>query len=162
MAGGSGRSIKVEALNERRVEAVKLRLAGVPLAQAAERSGLSQPTVIAAIKAYREGGWAAVPVAPRGRGVKKGSAPAYATSSNIKHFRPPATRELPPETVEPTAVPRALTHLQRLEAESIHIMREVVAESDQPGDALLDRQGQLGDAASGAEGVLPRARRRSR
>ena len=43
-----------------------------------------------------------------------------------------------------------LTHLQRLEAESIHIMREVVAECEQPGDALLDRQGQLGDAAPGA------------
>jgi sulfate adenylyltransferase subunit 2 len=28
--------------------------------------------------------------------------------------------------------PIALTHLQRLEAESIHIMREVVAESDNP------------------------------
>ena len=34
-----------------------------------------------------------------------------------------------------------LTHLQRLEAESIHIMREVVAECEQPGDALFDRQG---------------------
>ena len=48
-----------------------------------------------------------------------------------------------------------LTHLQRLEAESIHIMREVVAEFEQAGDALLDRQGQRGDAAPGAEGVLP-------
>jgi 3'-phosphoadenosine 5'-phosphosulfate sulfotransferase (PAPS reductase)/FAD synthetase len=28
-----------------------------------------------------------------------------------------------------------------LEAESIHIMREVVAECRQPGDALFDRQG---------------------
>ena len=32
-----------------------------------------------------------------------------------------------------------LTHLERLEAESIHIMREVVAERE-PGDAVLDRQ----------------------
>ena len=31
-----------------------------------------------------------------------------------------------------TEVPPALTHLQRLEAESIHIMREVVAEADNP------------------------------
>ena len=31
--------------------------------------------------------------------------------------------------------------LQRLEAESIHIMREVVAEFEQPGDALFHRQG---------------------
>jgi len=29
-------------------------------------------------------------------------------------------------------VPPALTHLQRLEAESMHIMREVVAEADNP------------------------------
>jgi len=32
----------------------------------------------------------------------------------------------------PLLSPKALTHLQRLEAESIHIMREVVAESDNP------------------------------
>ena len=48
-----------------------------------------------------------------------------------------------------------LTHLQRLEAEAIQIMREAVSESEQPGDALLDRQGQLGHAAPGDEGVLP-------
>ena len=30
------------------------------------------------------------------------------------------------------ADPARLTHLQRLEAESIHIMREVVAEADNP------------------------------
>ena len=57
---------------------------------------------------------------------------------------------------------RTLTHLQRLEAESIHIMREVVAECEQAGDALLDRQGQRGDAAPGAQGLLSRASRRSR
>jgi sulfate adenylyltransferase subunit 2 len=33
---------------------------------------------------------------------------------------------------KPLLSPKALTHLQRLEAESIHIMREVVAESDNP------------------------------
>ena len=48
-----------------------------------------------------------------------------------------------------------LTHLQRLEAEAIHIMREAVSESEQPGDAVLDRQGQLGHAAPGDEGLLP-------
>src|SRR3712207_556998 len=30
------------------------------------------------------------------------------------------------------SVPRKLTHLERLEAESIHIMREVVAETERP------------------------------
>ncbi len=37
--------------------------------------------------------------------------------------------------------PATLTHLQRLEAESIHIMREVVAESEQPVMLYSDRQG---------------------
>ena len=59
-------------------------------------------------------------------------------------------------------MPGNLTHLERLEAESIHIMREVVAEAEQPGDALFGRQGQRGDAAPGAQGVLSRRRRRSR
>src|SRR5258706_11119212 len=38
------------------------------------------------------------------------------------------------DTSSPPTKPRAagLTHLQRLEAESIHIMREVVAEADKP------------------------------
>ena len=56
----------------------------------------------------------------------------------------------------------SLTHLQRLEAESIHIMREVVAECRQAGDAVFHRQGQRGDAAPGAQGVLSGARRRFR
>ena len=34
-------------------------------------------------------------------------------------------------------------------------MREAVSESEQPGDALLDRQGQLGHAAPGDEGLPP-------
>ena len=36
------------------------------------------------------------------------------------------------ETPPPRVSPATLTHLQRLEAESIHIMREVVAECDRP------------------------------
>src|SRR5947209_1063780 len=36
------------------------------------------------------------------------------------------------ETPEPMKLERVLTHLQRLEAESIHIMREVVAEAENP------------------------------
>ncbi|MGC4087435.1 MAG: sulfate adenylyltransferase subunit CysD [Polyangiaceae bacterium] len=45
------------------------------------------------------------------------------------------------------AVDLRLTHLRQLEAESIHILREVVAEFDNAGDALLDRQGLGGDGA---------------
>jgi transposase len=56
-----------ESLNERRMEAVKLRLDGFTVALVSQQTGLSAPTVSAAWKAFREGGWAAVPVRPRGR-----------------------------------------------------------------------------------------------
>lgn len=56
-----------EKLNERRVLAVKLRLDGLTVALVSQRTGLSAPTVSAAWKAFREGGWAAVPVRTRGR-----------------------------------------------------------------------------------------------
>ena len=55
----------------------------------------------------------------------------------------------------PAAAPE-LDHLRALEAESIHILREVVAEFERPGDAVLDRQGLVGAAAAGAEGVSSR------
>jgi sulfate adenylyltransferase subunit 2 len=112
----NGRNIKVEELNERRLTAVRLRLSGVPLAEAASRSGLSRPTVIDAVKAYREGGWTAVPVRPRGR--------AKHNESNIKHFFDEPTRSY--------ARLGSASHLQNLESESIHIMREVVAEASNP------------------------------
>jgi sulfate adenylyltransferase subunit 2 len=50
----------------------------------------------------------------------------------------PRSRAAPPVSPQPSlpdhtdATPMNLTHLQRLEAESIHIMREVVAEADNP------------------------------
>jgi bifunctional enzyme CysN/CysC len=66
----TGRQITVAALNQRRRKAVELRLAGTPVAKTAQRTGLSEPTVIAALQAYRSGGWSAVPVGPRGRGVR--------------------------------------------------------------------------------------------
>ena len=53
---------------------------------------------------------------------------------------------------------RPLTHLDRLEAESIHILRETVAEADAAGDALFDRQGFSAVMLHLAqEGVLPGA-----
>lgn len=54
-------------LNERRLEAVRLRLDGHTVAEVSRRTGLSAPTVSAAWKAFREGGWGAVPVRQRGR-----------------------------------------------------------------------------------------------
>jgi sulfate adenylyltransferase subunit 2 len=123
----NGRNIKVQALNERRLGAVKLRLSGISVAETARRTGLSQPTVIGALKAYRERGWGAVPVGPRGRGVRKeGPAPRHEPlEQNIKHLAvaPPGAS---------FAKLASLTHLQRLESESIHIMREVVAEAAKP------------------------------
>jgi len=116
-----GRNVKVEELNERRIEAVRLRLKGVSVEETANRTSLSKPTVTAALKAYRDGGWPAVPVAPRGRGIKRREDPAG--EKNIKHLSEgsPAYSRLAP-----------LTHLQQLEAETIHIMREVVAEAANP------------------------------
>jgi len=53
--------------NARRKRAVELRVAGRSLADIRRETGLSAPTVIAAHKAYLDGGWAAVPVEGRGR-----------------------------------------------------------------------------------------------
>jgi len=129
-----GRNIKVEALNKRRRRAVKLRLAGASLAEAAARAGLSQPTVISAVKQYRSGGWPAVPVAPRGRGIRKPSArPAPGMAPpDIRKYSAPAPRRDPAPAPAPFARLATLGHLQRLEAESIHILREVVAETARP------------------------------
>jgi 3'-phosphoadenosine 5'-phosphosulfate sulfotransferase (PAPS reductase)/FAD synthetase len=49
-----------------------------------------------------------------------------------------------------------LTHLKQLEAESIHIIREVAAEFEQPGDALFHRQGLAVMLHLAMQGVLPR------
>ncbi len=132
-----GRSIQVGALNERRIGAVKLRLSGLSVVETAWRTGLSPPTVIRAFKAYQSGGWGAVPVGPRGRGVNKvtmnpgiglslgGIKAAEAVNESVSD----ATASTPLASV--AGLP-ASTHLRRLEAESIHIMREVVAESENP------------------------------
>src|SRR6266568_2922445 len=134
-----GRNISVEDLNERRLNAVRLRLSGLSTAETALRSGLSQTTVIAAVKAYQNGGWSAVPVAARGRGVKKvvPSVRGVAGDFNIKHFISDQTAVVATAArTAPIAPPHtklaSVTHLRRLEAESIHIMREVVAEAANP------------------------------
>lgn len=68
----STKHLSPELLNERRLEAVRLRLDGHTVAETATRAGLSAPTVSAAWKAFREGGWTAVPVRPRGRKTGQG------------------------------------------------------------------------------------------
>ncbi len=117
-------SQSVEELNQLRRQAVELRLAGTTVKDTAARTGLSAPTITAATKAYRQGGWDAVPVGPRGR--PKGSTNTTAPAPAIAASQPL------PEIPELTIDPARRTHLERLEAESLHIMREVVAEADKP------------------------------
>jgi transposase len=61
------RTLSVEALNERRRRAVKMRLQGVSLKETAAQCEMSRTTVIAAVKAYEAGGWSAVDIARPGR-----------------------------------------------------------------------------------------------
>ena len=61
------RTLSVDALNERRRRAVKLRLEGVSLKDTAAQCEMSRTTVIAALKAYEVGGWKAVDIARPGR-----------------------------------------------------------------------------------------------
>lgn len=61
------KDLSPETINNRRLEAVRLRLDGLTVAEVAARTGLSAPTVSSAWKAFREGGWEAVPVRQRGR-----------------------------------------------------------------------------------------------
>jgi len=133
----------IDELNAARRQAVERRLDGETVKATAAATGLSAPTVTAALKAYREGGWEAVPVGPRGRprGAANASSapdtagtdvpiqPAAEAESNRPHT-PDTSRGATPSTVP--AAPRGMTHLERLEAESIQIMREVVAEAERP------------------------------
>ena len=61
------RTLSVDALNERRRRAVKLRLGGVSLKDTAAQCEMSRTTVIAAFKAHAAGGWKAVDVSRPGR-----------------------------------------------------------------------------------------------
>ena len=134
----NGRNVSVEALNARRLQAVKLRLAGKSIAETALDTGLSQPTVIRALKAYEAGGWSAVPVGRRGRGSGKPSPVENdVRHENIKQFNAaPVAITTPLADAPGRAMSNAklstLTHLQRLEAEALHIMREVAAEAINP------------------------------
>ncbi len=62
-----GELISNAPLNARRRRAVELRIDGALLADIAAETGLSNPTIIQAHKAFLEGGWAAVDRKPRGR-----------------------------------------------------------------------------------------------
>ncbi len=66
------RNLPAEELNERRREAVRLRLTGMTVAAVSAAVRLSAPTVIAAHKAYLAGGWDAVLLRRRGRSAGSG------------------------------------------------------------------------------------------
>ncbi|MFO1071099.1 MAG: hypothetical protein U1E14_21495, partial [Geminicoccaceae bacterium] len=59
-------------MNDKRRRAVEMRLAGASLAAVRAETGLSAPTVIGAFKAFRAGGWQAVPIKSLGRLVGQG------------------------------------------------------------------------------------------
>lgn len=80
-ACASGPRLPVPELNARRRQAVALRLQGHTLAQAARASQLSVPTVVAAQRAWQQGGWEAVDVRPRGR--KRRDARPYAGDDEL-------------------------------------------------------------------------------
>jgi transposase len=66
------RTLPLDALNERRRQAVKMRLEGTSLKDAAALCEMSRTTVIAAQEAYEAGGWKAVDVDRGGRPVGSG------------------------------------------------------------------------------------------
>ena len=104
-----------EELNERRIKAVQMRLDGLTVAQAREFTGLSAPTVSAAWKAFCEGGWAAVPVLPRGR--HKGQANVLAAPLKATLWQ--TLHELPMES-EPGWSSAALAQrVERVHAKSL-------------------------------------------
>ena len=68
-----------------------------------------------------------VAACPAGPATRRKPTPSLAASG----IAPPAKAMIHP-SADADSLPMKLTHLQQLEAESIHIMREVVAEADNP------------------------------
>ncbi|MBZ5486455.1 helix-turn-helix domain-containing protein [Halomonas aquamarina] len=92
----STKHLSPEVLSERRKKAVRLRLDGHTVAVASQQTGLSAPTVSAAWKAFREGGWAAVPVKPRGRSKGQGNTLSAAAQALLwDGLYAPAPRRMP-------------------------------------------------------------------
>jgi sulfate adenylyltransferase subunit 2 len=76
----NGNHLSIDDLNAKRRQAVRLRLQGEKLAVVTASTGLSTPTVIAAVKSYRQGGWNAVEVSPR-----KGRPPKAEEGMDVRH-----------------------------------------------------------------------------
>jgi sulfate adenylyltransferase subunit 2 len=65
VSGVNGNQLSIDDLNASRRQAVLLRLQGEKLSVVAAATGLSAPTIISAVKAYRQHGWNGVSVSPR-------------------------------------------------------------------------------------------------
>src|SRR5664280_2183379 len=79
-----GRRLSIEALNERRRRAVKMRLSGATIMQAAEQCELGRNAVIRASQAYARGGWKAVSVSGGGRPTGSGRLLSEAEESEVQ------------------------------------------------------------------------------
>ena len=82
----SGNQLTVEDLNSQRRRAVQLRLEGHALNAVKQATQLSAPTIIAAVKAFKTGGWAAVTVNPR-RGRPAAQASAFSPALELALLR---------------------------------------------------------------------------
>jgi sulfate adenylyltransferase subunit 2 len=85
-------------LNAQRRRAVQLRVDGHSLTRVREETGLSVPTIIAAFKAFTQGGWHAVDVGARGRPQGTGRALTLAQESELALlalYGPPEAAGLP-------------------------------------------------------------------
>jgi transposase len=72
MERSDGRKLSIEALNERRRRAVKMRLAGATIMGVVEQCELGRSAVIRASQAHARGGWRAVSVTGGGRPTGSG------------------------------------------------------------------------------------------
>ena len=84
MERSDGRKLSIEALNERRRRAVKMRLAGATIMEAVERCELGRSAVIRAGQAYGRGGWRAVSVSGGGRPTGSGRLLSKAEESEVQ------------------------------------------------------------------------------
>jgi len=85
-------------LNAQRRRAVQLRVDGHSLTKVREETGLSVPTIIAAFKAFTEGGWRAVDVGARGRPQGTGRSltqPQESELALLALYGPPEAAGLP-------------------------------------------------------------------
>jgi transposase len=86
MERSDGRKLSIEALNERRRRAVKMRLAGATIMAAVEQCELGRSAVIRASQAYAQGGWRAVPVSVGGRPKGSGRLLSAAEESEVQRL----------------------------------------------------------------------------